>query len=173
MRDGIDAGMVVEAAVLDREDRLDHVRREWPRAARRGASRGRSGTSAVMSGAPSARSAVVAFVPTTSIRSMTAGSASFARFPPNTTRTCCSLRSPSRGTITRASRPIVNSPPAVGFGAVRVAEVVEAVDELVRASATGRGAARRDGRRRAGRPAAFRRECARRSSGRTGRSSSP
>ena len=46
-------GMLVEAAVLDRQDRLHHVRREWPRAARRAASRGRSVTSAVMSGASS------------------------------------------------------------------------------------------------------------------------
>ena len=41
--DRIDAGMVVEAAILDREHRLDHLARDRRAAARRGASRGPDG----------------------------------------------------------------------------------------------------------------------------------
>ena len=58
-------------------------------------------------------------------------------------------------------------------GPVRVAEIVQPVDQLVRASATGRGAARTGGRRRADRRAASRRGSGRRSSARRRRSSSP
>ena len=74
------------------------------------------GASAVMSGAPSVRSASFDAPPITSIRSMTAGSASFAFFPPKVMRTCWSLTGPSFGTSTSVSRPMANSPPCSAAG---------------------------------------------------------
>ena len=51
---------------------------------------------------------------------------------PKTTRTVWPLRSPSRGMMTMASRPIVNSPGSLRPGAVGVAQFVQPVDQLPR-----------------------------------------
>ena len=91
------------------------------------------GTSAVMSGAPSVRSAVAAFVADDLDPFDDGGLRVLRRAFPRTRREPAgSLRLPSFGTITQGVASDRELAAERRFRAVRVSEVIEAVDELVR-----------------------------------------
>ena len=112
--DRIDARVIVEPAILDREHRLNHDRRDRPRAEHRGVflslgdERGdERRIEREFLGASSSSGRLEWSMPTGPAPGPRARLRHASSRPAtNTMRTSCPLRSPSRGIITMASRPI-------------------------------------------------------------------
>ena len=178
--DRIDAGMLVEAAILDREHRLRHARRDGgerhrpPLLALAAASEVSTGASSV------SRSLALAPSSSRCTRSADARRRRLRRaLAPVAARAAAGRRrgrsaplsSGARGMIATAPLPIANSPGLLDARRAARSRDRSADRPAAARSATGRAAARAAARRRAETPCRARRAGARRSGARSGRSS--